>query len=989
VLSLGAGNDETKASFPELQETSMTIQLMFARHQNARPKSQVDRASNTARYAFALLLAICSLLPTVVKAQSNATDAAVDGYVTDPTGNPLPNAHVTARNLGTNISTDASSDSNGYYRFPILKIGKYEIKIHAEGFSDLTKTGITLEVGSQVRIDASLTVGSTSTTVDVVADASVLDTSNATAGSTINAQALRVLPITSRNVYNFAFFSPGVKGEPTSTFSAPQPAFDGILSAQLQLDGLDNTQRNATNPIRLVITTPEVLEQSLVIVNGATAEFGRSAGGITNDITRSGTNEFHGQLLFALRPNALRATNALITTGKPTSKWIDYDANIGGPVIRNRMFFFANFEYNTLANPLSIAITPANAAALGIPTSELGSAIASERYPTPSLRVDYKLNDKNNAFLRWSSFSNEEPNNGGGGYIPANTYLFFHDRMQGGEAQLATTVSPTLLNEFRFGVTQRADWQNNMLQSTPNGVITSITNVAQIGVNPFAGNYLLERNIEGVDNVTKTTGKHTLKFGVDIEGTEIQILNPLTRTYTFANFASYQSTVSGASQSYQQATFQYGTPTADNHFLFLNFFAQDEYRPTEKLTINAGIRYQRVVWPGLDPLAAYADSRTIHTSNLDIAPRLSLSYRVTPSTVVRAASGLYFDNPSVLAIFDNVSITNGHKVLSYTFTPNQANAPTYPNLPTAAQLLASSSPGITTYDPNYRDMYSIQSNLQVEHSFTNDLSATIQYQFLSTRFGSYEHDINLGAPICNLADGRPAYTPAACGTGTSTTLIRPNTSFGQIYMVSSGANVNYNGLDLTVKERLWRGVQFEATYSWSKALGTNEQTNAIEDPTNLAREYGVMSSDIRNNFVLQGFFSPATQIKGLAWMNNFKLSTMTYVHGGLPINVYAGSDLNGDQDLNDRPLFASRNSARGSNLYEEDMRLAYDIPFENRYRLDFYSEAENLFNHPNENCNTTTGCTSAVNNNVTSAAYLHPISDRNPRGLYFGTKLTF
>ena len=293
--------------------------------------------------------------------------------------------------------------------------------------------------------------------------------------------------------------------------------------------------------------------------------------------------------------------------------------------------------------------------------------------------------------------------------------------------------------------------------------------------------------------------------------------------------------------------------------------------------------------------------------------------------MVRAAGGLYFDNPAVLNIFDTISITNGHKVLSYTFTPNQANAPIYPNLPTSAQLLASNTPSITTYDPKYRDMYSIQSNLQIEHSFTNDLSATAQYQFLSTRFGSYEHDINLGTPVCNLTDGRPAYTPAACGTGSSTTLVRPNTSFGQILMVSSGADISYNGLDLTLKERLWHGVQLETSYSWSKALGTNEQTNVIEDPSSLARDHGPMSSDVRHNFVLQGFFSPTATTKNLAWINNFKLSTMTYLHSGSPINVYSGKDLNGDQQLNDRPISVGRNSLRGPNLYEEDLRLSFRI----------------------------------------------------------------
>jgi hypothetical protein len=206
--------------------------------------------------------------------------------------------------------------------------------------------------------------------------------------------------------------------------------------------------------------------------------------------------------------------------------------------------------------------------------------------------------------------------------------------------------------------------------------------------------------------------------------------------------------------------------------------------------------------------------------------------------------------------------------------------------------------------------------------------------------------------------------------------------------------MNYNGLDLTVKQRLSRGVQFEATYSWSKALGTADQfnnspSNPIEDPTNLARDYGPQSSDIRHNFVLQGLISPTTKIKDLSWMNNFTVSTMTYIHSGSPINIYAGSDLNGDTQLNDRPLFTGRNSLRGSNLYEEDMRLAYQIPIERRFNLKLYSEAENLFNHPNLACDAGSGCTGAVNHNITSSAFLHPTSDRNPRGFNFGSMITF
>lgn len=930
--------------------------------------------------------------------QSNAADAAMDGYVTDSSGGGITGAKVSTRDLATNITAETISDASGYYRFPILKVGKYELTVKADGYSDLTQTGITLAVGSQIRVDASLRIGTDATSIEVAADASVLETSTPATGATIDAKALRVLPITSRNIYNFALFSPGVKGYSTSTFSAPQPAFDGLTSAQLQLDGLDNTQRNGTTPIRLVITTPEVLEQSQVIVNGASAEFGRTSGGIVNAVTRSGGNEFHGQVFAALRPNATRAINALIAPGttKPSSKWQDYDGNIGGPIIKNRMFFFANFEYNTLANPLTIAITPSNAAALGIPTSELGSATASERYPTPSVRVDTKLNEKNNMFVRWTSFSNEEPNNNGGGYIPAGTYTFFHDRMQGGEAQLTTLASARLLNEFRFGVTRRDTWQTNMQPAQQNDVLIAISNVATIGNNPNLGTHTVEQNIQAIDNVTKTIGKHTLKLGVDYENTDILLRSSLTRTYTFANLASYLSTVNQGTDSYQLATFQVGNPNIDNRWNFFNAFAQDEWRLTPKITLNYGLRYQLISWPGLDQQAPYALSRKINTSHLDFAPRLSINYQLDSKTIVRAAGGLYFDTPN-LGVFDNVSQLNGHNILTYTYTPSQAGAPVFPNIPTTAQELVTSRPNIAAYDANYRDMYSIQSNVQVEHSLTNDFSVNVQYQFLSTRRGPYTHDTNLGAPLCLLADGRPAYTQNACGTGASTTVTRPNTLFGQINLLSSESNMNYNGLDVTLKERLTHGLQFQATYSWSKALGTVDQANSslpiysnpIEDPTNLAREYGPLSSDVRHNFVLQGFYTPTTNVSALRWSRSLQISTMTYLHSGSPINIYAGSDLNGDGQLNDRPIGTSRNSLRGPNLYEEDMRTSYEIPLSERFHLNLYSEAENLLNHPNWNCSASSGCTSAVNNNITSAAFLHPTSDRNPRGFNFGSKITF
>lgn len=943
-----------------------------------------------------LLLIAFACLACAGWSQSNATDAAIDGYVTDSGGAALSQAHVAARNLATDISTDATTDANGYYRFPILKVGTYEVVVKSPGFADLTQSGINLSVGSQVRINAELKPGATSAVVQVTADASVLETSTPAVGATINARALRVLPVTSRNIYNFTLFSPGVKGVPSSTFSSPLFAFDGLTSSQWQLDGLDNTQRNGATPIRLVITTPEVLEQTQVLANGYSAEFGRTAGGILNAVTRSGGNAFHGSAFGMVRPNTTRAINALVTTGKPYSKWQDYDGNIGGPILRDRLFFFANFEYNTLANPVVVTITPANAAALGLPASEITGGISSERYPTPSVRVDYKLNDRNNAFLRWTSFSNEQPNNVAGGLTPANTATFFHDRQQGGEAQLTTVLSSSLLNEFRFGVTRRDSLTTPIQPVSPTDVIISISGVALIGNSATQGSHTVEENIQGVDNLTKTVRNHTMKFGVDYENTDIALASSLTRQYTFSNLANYLATRDQGANLYQQATFQFGDNNVDNRYNFLSLFAQDEWRLSPRLTVNYGVRYQLIHWPGLDKAAPYVYSRSIPTSKLDFAPRLSVTYSLGPNTVVRAASGLYFDTPN-LGVFDSVSLTNGHRILGYTYTPTSAGAPIFPNFPTAAQLLVSTASNIAAYDPKYRDFYAIQGNLQVEQALSNNFSLLMQYSLLISRRGPYSHDTNLGSPLCALADGRPAYTQKACGLGTSTSLTRPNPQFGQINLISSESNANYNSLDITLKKRFSHGVQFESTYSWSHVLGTVDQantslpiyTNPIEDPTNLKREYGPLSSDIRHNFVVQGLYTPTFGPQPLRWANRITVSSMTYLNSGLPINIYAGSDLNGDGQLNDRPLGTSRNSVRGSNFYQEDTRIAYEVPVKERYRVNFWAEAENLLNHPNLNCNASAGCTGAVVNNITSATYLNRTSVRNPRGLQFGSKFSF
>jgi hypothetical protein len=276
-------------------------------------------------------------------------------------------------------------------------------------------------------------------------------------------------------------------------------------------------------------------------------------------------------------------------------------------------------------------------------------------------------------------------------------------------------------------------------------------------------------------------------------------------------------------------------------------------------------------------------------------------------------------------------------------------------------------------------MYANQANLQVERQITPDLSVNFQYSMVLTRFGAYERDVNLAAPTGALADGRPIYGGA-----------RPNIQFTQIDQITSGSNSNYHGLDITVNKRTRNGFEFGTTYSYSKALGTGDQIAAVStDPSNLARDYGRLSADLRHFWTFQGLYRTHGYKGIMKAANGLVFSTMTFTHSGYPLNPYSGSDLNKDGNANDRPLFASRNSFNGPHFYQVDSRVAKDFTLWDRYHLELRAEAQNLFNHQNADCNATSGCSSALQNNVTTSTFGNIVTARIPRQVQFGGRIYF
>jgi hypothetical protein len=348
--------------------------------------------------------------------------------------------------------------------------------------------------------------------------------------------------------------------------------------------------------------------------------------------------------------------------------------------------------------------------------------------------------------------------------------------------------------------------------------------------------------------------------------------------------------------------------------------------------------------------------------------------------VVRGSYGIFFDTPG-LNIFTNAAQVNGHRLLSYQIAGSDPQAPVFPNIAQLSDPKFAVVPNITAFTRNFQIMYQQQANLVVQRELGGGFTMSMQYGYANTRQGPYQRDINLGAPVSTLADGRPVYGGNAS---------RPDARFRQINLIESGSNSNYNAFDFTLRRRFTKGVSFGATWSWAHALSDNlQEGTALSDPTNRARDYGSRESDVRHTLALQGLYGPKFTTPGMKWANGFELSSMTYFNSGYPINAASGVDLNNDGQLNDRPLYRGRNDVTGPSLFQMDLRLTRTFVVRERYRLAAMFETENTLNKLNANCSITSGCTGAVVSNVNALDFGRITSARSARNVQFGFRFLF
>ena len=311
--------------------------------------------------SFAILLTLFFSLMAGGVAHAQVTGATVSGTVSDPSGGVVANAAVSAVNSATAASRDVTSDSAGLYTIPNLVAGVYEIRVSAAGFSTSVQSGLTLAVGQQLQLNFALKVGNTSTTVQVTEAAPQIDLTSSAVSGQVESETVRELPLNGRDWTSLAVLQPGVKPIETqmafATSARGNRGFGGELTVSGQrstfnnyrIDGIvvsDYAMSSPGNVIGVVLGVDSIQEFS-VLTGGFPAEYGRATGGVVNAITRSGTNQFHGAVYEFLRNSALDSNDFFSRVGgtpKPPFKRNQFGVSAGAPIIKDRLFVFADYE---------------------------------------------------------------------------------------------------------------------------------------------------------------------------------------------------------------------------------------------------------------------------------------------------------------------------------------------------------------------------------------------------------------------------------------------------------------------------------------------------------------------------------------------------------------------------------------------------------------------------------------------------------------------
>ncbi len=703
---------------------------------------------------FALFVVICLVFALQSAAQSLAGLGAISGTVLDASGAPVPDSQVVVANSNTGLSRRLNTNESGYFLASSLQPGPgYSLQVQKPGFANYDAKDILVQVGQNVALRIALTVAEQTQTITVEDSTPIVEQAKTGVSQVVDSAQILNLPINGRRVDTFVLLSPGTT--PDGTFGAV--TFRGMPSGNAFLqDGNDTTQQfyneNAGRTRISSNISQDSVQEFQVLTSGYSAEFGRAVGGVINTVTKSGTNSVHGTGYWFYRNQDFNSRDRYAAINPQESRH-QAGGSLGGPIRKDKLFYFGNFEITRRDFPLiSSILNPQffNAAGTfigtcGAPatTQQCDNAVAYFRrfFGTIDrnvsqnlgfLKLDWRPTERQSISASFNLLNWQSPNGIQSAAVLTNAGAIGNNGLSTVRtrwARLAHTgiIGSTLVNEFRFGWFKDRLADDTNYDLAPPGVRVAVTVQGQ--ANLGVPNYLpriqpTEDRFQFADNLSWTRGRHQFKFGFDIAHTrdiEDALFNG-TGSYTYgtiSDFARDLTNLDGGKrwQNYSQAFGQVYTNVFVRDF---NFFAQDQWRLTDKFTLNYGLRYEYAQFaqpPTANP--AYPLTGQINQPGKNLGPRVGLAYSLNSKTVLRAGYGIFyarFPSGTIARLHQLNGVVQRALTLQGSTPADVAVGPVFPFR--LANLDRTPPPGTVTLnfaDPNLATPYTQLWGFGIEH----------------------------------------------------------------------------------------------------------------------------------------------------------------------------------------------------------------------------------------------------------------------------------
>jgi hypothetical protein len=919
-----------------------------------------------------ILSALLSLsLTAPAFAQSQGANGAIEGTVSDSSGGVLPGVSVTVTNLDTGASRTVVTNEKGLYRAPLLTLGKYSVVAELQGFKKFEGSGIQLSVGQTAVVNATLTVGAMSETITVSgSDMPTLDVARIDLGHTMSELEVHNLPLVARNPYNFALVQPGVTGIENVEFGVPRLAANGAaMRINYQIDGNTNTEKDRAG-LRLLPMSEVMIQEVKVVTTGFAPEFGQTMGMVYNAVTPSGTNKYKGEASYLFRRNAFSAFPFFFGCGSstaaincparsdsavlPATKVDTGTADLGGPIVKNKLFFYGGWEQTRrdLSSGSLITVDPSLVAQVGVkPQPDAAPNVQTAKFAIA--KADYQINGNNRLTARWIRFHNDAPYNSGGGTATLERATDFLDAMDSSAMQLVSSLGSNKLNELRFQYAHRHQ-QSVADADSGTGPAVAISSPAISFGAPLGGTgqgnagFDFKQNItQVIDNFTYIRASHSYKFGFDMQNIYDERTAAPQFSYTFPTVASYLAAKAGTTpRGYTTMSQITGDLSFNMSTNLFSTFVQDDWQIAPSVKVLYGVRYDLYKYPDGLASAPLTSTQSFNIDKNNFGPRVGVAWAIDSATVLRASAGLMYDQALLGGYEQALQLSGSPKAPVYSFNGTTAGAPAFPNGVSSGSLAVQSPWAV---DPNFVVAHTTQASIQVERAFARDFTLSVSGMYAKGSDLPVVTNINPINPIGALADGRPIFSTAV----NANTRLDPR--FNLIQEVQSIGESTFKSTTIALNKRLSKGLSMNVQYSLGKGLDntplltqlTVQAESGRSDPTNLDRDLGPNPLDIRhslNGNVVYTSESHASNAIVRQLLNGNEIGILIQVNSGLPVNISAVGDLNGDGISSDRPNFVSRGALYLPARKNVDLRYTRWIPLHGSTRAEIIAELKNVLN---------------------------------------------